>query len=25
LLVHLDKRNDTFYFLCRELLTQLHP
>ena len=25
LLVHLDKRNDTFYFLCRELMTQIHP
>jgi hypothetical protein len=25
LLVHLDKRNDTFYFLCRELLSELPP
>ena len=24
LLVHLDKRNDTFYFLCRELMTHIH-
>jgi hypothetical protein len=24
LLVHLDKRNDTFYFLCRELMTNVH-
>jgi hypothetical protein len=24
LLVHLDKRNDTFYFLCRELMTHVH-
>ena len=24
LLIHLDKRNDTFYFLCRELMTEIH-
>lgn len=24
LLIHLDKRDDTYYFLCRELMTQIY-